>query len=120
EEWAMPAKDRGKVKALARDYIDSRRLLISEYILFAVFVLLIAVFLLGRGKNSSVILLIELAILGVITVESTYHGAKVARLARQRFPGESTRGLTWYLAKRSIRIRSTRIPPPRVSKGQEI
>src|SRR6266704_6793283 len=26
EEWALPPKDRGPVRALARDYIDSRRL----------------------------------------------------------------------------------------------
>ena len=26
EEWALPAKDSGPVRALARDYVDSRRL----------------------------------------------------------------------------------------------
>ena len=30
EEWAMPARDRGPAKALARDYVDSKRR-VSEY-----------------------------------------------------------------------------------------
>jgi hypothetical protein len=120
EEWAMPAKDRGPVKALARDYVDSRRVIVSEYILFAVFALILLVFLLGGAKNSSAVLYVELGIVALIGGESMIHAAKVRRLARQRFPGENTRGLTWYVAKRAIRLRSSRIPPARVARGQAI
>src|SRR5215469_8446174 len=31
EEWALPARDRGQVKALARDYVDYRRRLSEFY-----------------------------------------------------------------------------------------
>ena len=118
EEWALPARDRGPVRALARDYIDSRRLVVSEYILFGVFGLILVVFLLGASKNGSVVLYIELAIVAVIGLEAFYHGTVVRRLARQRFPGQPANGLVWYVAKRSIRLRSTRIPPARVGRGQ--
>jgi hypothetical protein len=118
EEWALPAKDRGPVRALARDYIDSRRLIVSEYILFGVFALILVVFLLGSSRNGSVVLYIELAIVAVITIEAVYHGTVVRRLARQRFPGQPANGLVWYVAKRSIRLRNTRIPPARVARGQ--
>jgi len=120
EEWALPAKDRGPVRALARDYVDSRRLVVSEYILFGVFALILVVFLLGASKNGSVVLYIEVAIVAVIALEALYHGTVVRRLARQRFPGEPANGLVWYVAKRSIRLRSTRIPPARVARGQAI
>lgn len=120
EEWALPPKDRGPVRALARDYIDSRRLIVSEYILFAVFALILLVFLLGAAKNSSVILYLEIAIVALIALEALYHGSRVSRLARQRFPGQSTRGIAWYVAKRSIRLRSSRIPPARVARGEAI
>ncbi len=120
EEWALPPKDRGPVRALARDYIDSRRLVISEYILFAVFALILLVFLLGAAKNSSVILYLEVGIVALITLEALYHSTRVNRLARTRFPGQSTRGIAWYVAKRSIRLRSSRIPPARVSRGEAI
>jgi Protein of unknown function (DUF3043) len=120
EEWALPPKDRGPVRALARDYIDSRRLVVSEYILFAVFALILLVFLLGAAKNSTVILYLEIGIVALIALEALYHSSRVSRLARQRFPGQSARGLAWYVAKRSIRLRSSRIPPARVARGEAI
>jgi DUF3043 family protein len=118
EEWALPAKDRGPVRALARDYVDSRRLLVSEYILFGVFALILVVFSLGSSKNGSVVLYIEVAIVAVIAIEALYHGTAVRRLARRRFPDQPASGLVWYVAKRSIRLRGTRIPPARVARGQ--
>src|SRR5215472_2292957 len=120
EEWALPAKERGPVRALARDYVDSRRFILSEYILFGVFVLIIIIFALGSAKNSAVVLYAELAIVGVIAIESIYHGTMLTRLAKRRLPGESTRGLIWYVAKRSLRLRVSRVPPPRVDRGASI
>jgi len=121
----MRPVDKGPVKALARDYIDSRRMIVSEYVLFLVFVIIIGVFFLGRssksgGSGSYLILLIELGIVALIALESLYLSLRVSRLVRQRLPGASTRGLTWYIAKRAIKLRSSRIPPARVQRGQEI
>jgi hypothetical protein len=120
EEWALSPRDRGPVKALARDYIDSRRLVISEYILFGVFALILLVFAFGAAKNSSIVLYLELAIVLLIVIEASFHATMVRRLVRQRMPGESTKGLTWYIIKRSIRLRSSRIPPARVARGEAI
>jgi hypothetical protein len=120
EEWAMSTKDRGPVRALARDYVDSRRLIVSEYILFAVFALILVVFAFGAAKNSSLVLYIELGIVLLIGLEALYHATMVRRLVRKRLPDESTRGIAWYIAKRSIRLRSSRIPPARVARGEAI
>jgi hypothetical protein len=120
EEWALPARDRGPVKALARDYIDSRRVIVSEYILFAVFALIFLVFLLGAAKNSAMVLYLEVGIVALIALEAVFHANAVRRIAKRRFPGESTRGIAWYVAKRSIRLRSSRIPPARVARGDAI
>ena len=120
EEWALATRDRGPVKALARDYIDSRRFVLSEYILFAVFALILLVFAFGAAKNSSIVLYLELGIVLLIAIEAMYHATTVRRLVRQRLPGESTKGIAWYIAKRSIRLRSSRIPPARVARGAAI
>ena len=120
EEWAIPARDRGAAKTLARDYVDSRRFIISEYILFAVFVLVFLIFALGSGKNSTLVLYVELAILAVIVIEGLYHGLRVTRLIKDRLPDASTRGIIWYVVKRSLRLRSSRIPPARVQRGDPI
>ena len=120
EEWALPARDRGQVRALARDYVDSRRFIVSEYILFGVFVLIFIIFALGSSKHSAVVLYVEVGIVGVIAIESLYYGTMVTRLAKRRLPGESTHGIIWYVAKRSLRLRASRIPPPRVQRGASI
>jgi len=120
EEWALPPRDKGQVKALARDYVDSRRLIVSEYVLFGVFVVIFLLFVLGAAKNSLVILIAEASIVVVIAVEAAYHSSKVIRLAKQRLPGQSTRGIAWYVAKRSMRLRSSRMPPARLSRGDQV
>jgi hypothetical protein len=120
EEWALAARDRGAVRALARDYVDSRKFILSEYILFGVFVLIFIIFALGSSKHSVLVLYIELGIVAIIAAESLYHGAQVMRLVKQRLPGESTKGISWYVAKRSLRLRVSRIPPARVARGEAI
>lgn len=117
---ALKPRDRGPVKALARDYVDSRRLIVSEYILFAIFVLILGAFFLGAAKSSNAILILELAIVVLIVGEAYFHSLKVSSLAKQRFPGESRRGLVSYIAMRSIRLRASRSPAPRVKRGQAI
>jgi hypothetical protein len=119
EEWAIPPRDRGPMRSLARDYVDSRRFLVSEYILFGVFVLIFALFALDHSKKSDLLLYIELAIVGVIVIESLYHGLRFKRAASQVLPGVSTRGSTWYITKRMLRLRASRIPPARVQRGQD-
>jgi Protein of unknown function (DUF3043) len=120
EEWAMPARDRGPVRALVRDYVDSRRFILSEYILFGVFALIFVIFASGSSKNSALVLYVELGIVAVIALESLWYGAQVTRLVKRRLPGESTRGILWYVTKRSLRLRASRIPPARVQRGAPI
>jgi Protein of unknown function (DUF3043) len=120
EEWALKPADRGPVRALARDYIDSRRLIISEYVLFVAFIAILLILFLGAAANSLLVLYLEIAIVALIGVESTYHSGRVTKLARERLPGESTRGLTLYVAKRAMRLRMSREPQARVQRGDSI
>ena len=50
EEWAMPPRDRGPVKALARDYVDSKRR-VSEYYMYGLLVLLVLLFTLRPSRR---------------------------------------------------------------------
>lgn len=118
ESWALPRKDQGQVRALARDYVDSRRS-ISEYYMFGVLVLVVLLFLPALRK-SAVIDYAVLIILAVIVIESILVSGRVIKLAQQRFPGESTRGLRMYVAVRNTQFRRLRMPTPRVKPGTKV
>lgn len=118
ESWALPRKDQGQVRALARDYVDSRRS-ISEYYMFGVLVLVVLLFLPALRK-SAVIDYAVLIILAVIVLESIFVSGRVIKLAQQRFPGESTRGLRMYVAVRNTQFRRLRMPTPRVKPGAKV
>jgi hypothetical protein len=118
ENWALPRKDQGPVRALARDYVDSRRT-ISEYYMFGVLVLLVLVFIPSLRK-SPVIDYAVLLLLVVIVIESLITGGRVIKLANQRFPGENTRGVRMYAAFRGTQFRRLRVPAPRVKPGDKI
>ena len=118
EEWALPAKDKGKVRGLARDYVDSRHTL-SEYYLFAVIVMIAMLFIPGLRQTIAVDLVV-LVILAILVAEGWFTGRRVLRLVGERYPGETTRGVRLYAALRSTQIRRMRMPPPRVSIGDKI
>jgi hypothetical protein len=118
ESWALPRKDQGQVRALARDYVDARRS-ISEYYMFGVLVLVVLLFLPSLRK-SAVIDYAVLVILAVIVIESIFVSGRVIKLAQQRFPGESTRGLRMYVAVRNTQFRRLRMPTPRVKPGTKV
>ena len=115
EEWAMPPRDRGPVKALARDYVDSKRR-ISEYYMYGLLVLLVLLFIRAPIVQTIVPLLVLAAVL-IMAIEGVMIGRRVKRLAAERLPGESTRGLALYSAMRALQIRRLRVPKPRVKPG---
>jgi hypothetical protein len=118
EEWALPAKDRGPVRTLARDVVDARRGF-GEYYMIMVVVLLALLFL--PGSSTKIIAdLIVLALVVLIIAEGWLVGQRVKRLAAERFPGKSTRGVTMYTLMRGISMRRMRVPKPRVSRGDKI
>jgi hypothetical protein len=115
EEWALPARDRGPVKALARDYVDSKRR-VSEYYMYGLLVLLVLLFIRAPIVQTIVPLLVLAAVL-IMAIEGIFIGRKAKQLAAQRLPGESTRGLGLYSAMRALQIRRLRVPKPRIKPG---
>jgi DUF3043 family protein len=118
EEWALPAKDKGPVRALARDYVDSKRRF-SEFYMYGLVVLLFLLFL-----HSSVIQTILPVVLIVMVLimagEGFWIGSRVAKLANERYPGQSTRGIKMYSGMRALQIRKLRFPKPRVKPGEQV
>jgi hypothetical protein len=118
EQWALPARDRGPVKQLARDYIDSRRRL-SEYYMYLMIVLVVVLFI----RQSGIQVYAEpiaLVLILLVALDALYLRFRLTKLVRERLPGESTRGLTMYAVFRALQIRRFRVPPPRVKVGDTV
>jgi hypothetical protein len=118
EAWALNPRDRGPARALARDYIDSRRR-VSEYFMYILIVLLAAVFVRSKVVQEYVSPLV-LVLVVVMLIDAQFIRYRLRRLVSERLPGESTRGLTMYAVMRAVQIRRFRVPAPRVHPGDEI
>jgi hypothetical protein len=118
EAWALNPRDRGPARALARDFVDSKRR-ISEYYMYVLIVLLAAVFLRNTSAQQYVSPLI-LVLVVVILADAWLIRRSLTRLMAERLPGESTRGLTMYSVMRALQIRRFRVPAPRVGPGTKI
>lgn len=118
EDWALPRKDQGPVRALARDYVDSRYTL-SEFYLYGAALLVVVLFIPGL-KKSAIFDEIILGLIAVMLVEGWFVGRRILRLAKERYPGESTRGLRLYAAIRGTQMRRMRMPAPRVERGAKV
>ena len=117
ESWALNPRDRGPAKALARDYIDSKRR-VSEYYMYILVVLLAAVFLRNKTEQQYISPLV-LVLVVVILVDAQLIRRTLRKLVSERLPGESTRGLTVYAVMRALQIRRFRMPAPRVRPGEK-
>jgi hypothetical protein len=118
EDWALPRKDQGPVRALARDVVDARRG-IAEYYLYGIVVLILLLFV-PALKGTIVVDVVILAVLAVIAGEGWYVSRKVIRLANERYPGQSTKGVAMYTALRGTQLRKMRMPAPRVQRGAKV
>ena len=117
EAWALNPRDRGPTRALARDFVDSKRR-VSEYYMYVLVVLLAAVFL-RNSKTEAIISPLVLVLVVVILLDAFFIRRSLTRLIAERLPGESTRGLTMYATMRALQIRRFRVPAPRVQPGQK-
>ncbi len=110
----LQRRDQGPTRKLARDYVDSHRML-GNYLLI-VFVLL----LLG-----SVIQLLEIVALVaflVIAGEAYWNGTKIRKMATERNGSAegSPVALAWYCLQRAFMPRRWRMPAPQVQIGDTI
>jgi hypothetical protein len=119
EDWALGPRDRGPVKKLARDFVDAHRRP-SEFYMYALIVLVIAL-VGGRSNNviSNYMQIVLVAIVAIVAVDAFFLRRSVLRLAGERLPGESTRGLAFYAIMRALQLRRFRTPAPRLKPGDQ-
>ena len=120
DEAYLPARDRGPVRKLVRDIVDSRRNVGSFFLAIAgvAFIGTIVPNLAVRSYASFLLMGFFL----LLIVDSVVLGRKIKRMVAERFPdgSQKTRGVVWYGISRSTMIRKWRFPKPEVPVGAEI
>jgi hypothetical protein len=111
---ALPKRDRGPVRKLARDYVDSHRM-ISNYLLILFPLMIVGYFV--PFLNIAVI-----ALLFVIVIEWYLTGRRVRSLAVSRLDEvrEGPWSIGFYAGSRAYMPRRWRMPGPQVRIGEKI
>ncbi|HZZ50946.1 MAG TPA: DUF3043 domain-containing protein [Pseudonocardia sp.] len=120
DQSALPARDRGPVKAYVRDVVDSRRHLTGLFMPLAGLVLLSVTMPLPHIQQ--IISYVCMALMLSMALEATLLGRRVVAQTRERFPKEDIKGpgLGWYVFARASQIRRLRVPKPRVQVGDQV
>jgi hypothetical protein len=118
DERYLPRRDKGPVRKLARDFVDSRRTFGEFFMYLTILIVVVSMIapLAVRIYLQSFGLPVMLA---VIIVESFWISRRIKKLARERFPDESTQGVAIYAVTRSMQIRRLRMPQARLKPGQK-
>ena len=113
----LPRRDQGATRKLARDYVDSRRML-SNYLLLLFPLMIIASFV----QALAILDLIVFAMFAMFLLEWFVTGRRIRTLALERFGkadgGNMTIGL--YAGNRAFLPRRWRLPSPQVQRGDPI
>lgn len=118
----LPARDRGPVRKLVRDVVDSRRNIGSFFLAIAAVALVGTIAPSMVVRNYASFLLFGFFLL--LIVDSVVLSRKIKKKVAERFPDDpqakKTRGLVWYGISRSTMIRRWRFPKPEVPLGAQV
>jgi hypothetical protein len=120
EKHLLP-RDKGQVRRLARDVVDSRRNA-ATFFFVGLFVVLLGT---SKGFPQSVRIAANtlfLVLFAATIIDTFLIVRKVKALARERVPKDTQgqRGLYFYVVMRTISFRRLRVPKPRVKVGDKI
>lgn len=117
ERYFMP-RDKGPVRRFVRDFVDVRFSFVEIMI-----PVMILVLVLGYSGNTSLMQTGNTIMLGMLLLIIVDLGVLRFRLRRElarRFPGESSKGTTYYAVTRAMQMRFMRLPKAQVRIGQTL
>ncbi|RNI24466.1 DUF3043 domain-containing protein [Flexivirga caeni] len=118
DQDALPARDKGPVKAFIRDYVDSRRNFGEILLPLMLIVLLLTVLPNHMLQMIAFFLVWVVVVVGAIDAYLMVRRIKVQ--IRERFHTEPPRGTASYAVMRAFQLRAGRRPNPRVKRGDTI
>ncbi len=121
DRYALP-KDRGPVRALTRDEVDSRRHFIGLFMPLVGVVLVITVAFANNPSIAAYSAPASFLVLIVMIAEGLLICRRVIRKIREVYPDATDRSVSigWYAFQRAMTIRKLRMPKPKVAPGQPV
>ncbi|TDD67477.1 DUF3043 domain-containing protein [Actinomadura rubrisoli] len=117
DEKYLLKRDKGPVRKLARDYVDSRRT-VGSYLMYAMFAI-VMLSLLPIPAARLLVLFAPPVLLVVVFAEGLLLSRGIKKLAAERHPDDDVKGVGLYAAMRAMQIRRLRVPGPQVKVGQK-
>jgi hypothetical protein len=119
DSYLLP-RDKGPVRRLARDVVDSRR--ISVLGLFMPAALALIFIMLAVPQVQLYISPAMLGLMAIMAVDGLLLGRKVNRLVDEKFANntESPWKLGFYAVSRASQLRRMRAPRPQVNRGDKV
>ena len=117
ERYFMP-RDQGPMRRFVRDLVDSR----FSFIELMIPLLLVSIVLgySGVPRLQSMSTLITMGMFVLIVIDMLVLRRRLRKELAARFPGESTKGTTYYAVMRSLQMKFMRLPKAQVKIGQEL
>jgi hypothetical protein len=116
DERYLPTRDKGPVRKLARDFVDSRFCVAEFFLPLAVVILVLSMVRIAQLQN--IALLLWLFVIVLIVVDSIGIAIRLKKQLNARYPDEPKRGAVAYALMRSLQMRRLRLPKPQVKRGE--
>ena len=111
-------RDKGPVRRFIRDFVDCRFTFLD--ILFPMLIVALVLSYTGVEALMNLSSFLMLATLAMLVGDALRLRMRLRRELRTRFPGESTKGTTYYALSRAMNPRFLRMPKPQVRIGQQL
>ena len=119
DESALPARDRGPVRKLVRDIVDSRRNVGGLFLAIAAIALIGTIVPDLTVRSAATFVLFAYFLL--LIADSVVLGRRISRTVAERFPTDKrSRGVVWYGISRATMVRRWRFPKPEVKVGDKV
>ncbi|MEU1629112.1 DUF3043 domain-containing protein [Streptomyces sp. NPDC020096] len=118
DERYLPVRDKGPVRKLCRNYVDTRYHVAELFLPLAVVILVLSMIPSMNVKDISLLLWLLLIVL--IVAQSFFTAFRLRKVLRERFPNENLRGAVAYALMRTLQMRRMRLPKPQVKRGEQI
>ena len=115
DENYLPARDRGPVRRLVRNVVDTRRNIGSLFLLIAA--LAVVSFFVRNAYVQTYTSLLLMVFFLFFIADSYLLSRRIKKELAEKLPKENPKGAVWYGVSRSTMIRRWRFPKPEVSEG---